>query len=205
MIYQIRLAGAEQDDGKIDLQRLIELAQSVTDIAKSALQIRLMGLSSKGGKKTERIKQALTIKLANLKKGSTVLELECETFSETLKGQQGNVFRSEILEELPNQTPIALVIQSFREALNYKEDANHLDKALLKKLKNFEKVFVTNDEQVTISNKGSIQELNLKKNDFKKIQILEESIPDPQEIIINGVVDELKYTKQRITIATKDG
>jgi len=51
MIYEIRLAGAEQDDGKIDLQRLIELAQSLTDIAKGALQIRLMGVSSKGESK----------------------------------------------------------------------------------------------------------------------------------------------------------
>ncbi len=117
MIYEIRLAGAEQDDGRIDLQRLIELAQSLTDIAKGALQIRLMGVSSKGGKKTERIKQALNIKLANLKKGSTVLELECQPFSETLQGQQGDAFRSEILDELPNQTPLALVIESFREAV----------------------------------------------------------------------------------------
>jgi len=85
------------------------------------------------------------------------LELECEPFSETLQGQQGDAFRSEILEELPNQTPVALVIESFRKALNYKEEANNLDKALLKKLKNFEKVFVSNDEQVTISNQVQLQ------------------------------------------------
>ncbi len=205
MIYEIKIAGAEQDDGKIELNRFIRLAQSVIDIAKGALQIRLMGVSSKSGKKTERITKALAIKLSDLKKGSTVLELECEPFSETLSGLQGNFFQSGILEELPDQTPIALVIKSFREALNYDEESNHLDKALIKKLKSFENIFVSNDEQITIANRGSTTELNLKKQDFKKIQILEESIPDPQEIIINGVVDELKYTKQRITIATKDG
>ena len=34
---------------------------------------------------------------------------------------------------------------------------------------------------------------------------MEESIPEPHEIIINGVVDELKYSKLRVSIATKEG
>lgn len=205
MIYEIRLAGAEQDDGKIDLLRLVPLAQSITEIAKGALQIRLLGISVERGKKAERITKALKISLSDLKKGSTILELECETFKETLQGQQGNAFNSEILEKLPYQTPMSLVVESFNEALDYKEEANHLDKALLKRLKAFEKVFVSSNELVSIANQGSIPELILKKEDFKKIQILEESIPESQEIIINGIVDELKYSKSRVSVVTKDG
>lgn len=205
MIYEIRLAGAEQDDGKIDLQRLAQLAHAVTEIAKGALQIRLQGFSTDKGRKSDRITNALKIKLADLKIGSTILELECETFSETLKGQQGDVFKPEILVNLPTQTPMGLVIESFRQALDYKEEASELDKGLLKKLKHFEKVFVSDDEIVTMANRGSIPDLTLKKKDFEKIQILEESIPEPQEIIINGIVDELKFSKSRVTIATKEG
>ncbi len=51
---------------------------------------------------------------------------------------------------------MTLVIDSFRQALDYKEEASELDKALLKKLKQFEKVFVSDDETVTMSNRGSI-------------------------------------------------
>lgn len=205
MKYEIKLSGAENDDGKIDLLRLATLANSISEIAKGALQIRLIGISNERGKKTERITKALKISLSDLKKGSTILELECESFKETLEGQQGNVFNNEVLEKLPNQTPMSLVVESFHDALDYKEEANHLDKALLKRLKNFEKVFISSDEFVSIANQGSIVELTLKKDDFKKIRILEESIPEPQEIIINGIVDELKYSKSRISVATKDG
>ena len=35
--------------------------------------------------------------------------------------------------------------------------------------------------------------------------MLEESIPEPHEILINGIVDELKFTKSRVTVATKEG
>ncbi len=56
-----------------------------------------------------------------------------------------------------------------------------------------------------MTNRGSISGLMLRKKDFQKIKILEESIPEPQEILINGVIDELKYTKSRVSIATKEG
>ncbi len=205
MTYEIKLSGTDQDDGKIDLQRLALLAQSISEIAKGALQIRLLGISNERGKKTERITNALRISLSDLKKGSTILELECEPFKKTLKGQQGNAFNTEILERLPEQTPMSLVVESFNEALDYNEENSYLDKALLKRLKSFEKVFISSDESVSIANQGSIPELILRKIDFKKIQTLEESIPEPQEVIINGIVDELKYSKSRISVATDEG
>jgi hypothetical protein len=205
MKYEIRLSGAVQDDGKIDLQRLVLLAQSIADIAKGALQIRLLGISAEKGRTSERISNALKISLSNLKPGSTILELECEQFKKTLDGYQGDAFRPEVLGNLPDETPMSLVMQSYREALNYKEEANHLDKALLKKLKTVEKIFLSKEEAITISNQGRTPNLQLKKVDFKKIQSLEESIPEPQEIVINGVVEELKYSKLKVTINTKEG
>ena len=54
--------------------------------------------------------------------------------------------KSEILEQLPDKTPMSLVIESFREAMNYDEESTFLDKPLLKKLKDFKRVFVSNDE-----------------------------------------------------------
>jgi len=205
MKYEIRLAGADQDDGKIELDRLVQLAQSITNIARGALQVKLVGVSNEKGRRSEKISTALKIKLSDLKKGSTILELECESFKSTLQGHPGDLFKSEILEQLPDKTPMSLVIESFREAMNYNEDSTFLDKPLLKKLKDFKKVFVSDDELLTISNQGSIAEITLRKSDFKKIGILEESFPEPQEILINGVVEELKYSKLRVGIATKQG
>ncbi len=205
MKYEIRLSGAEQDDGKIDLQRLAQLAICVAEIAKAALQIRLQGFSTERGRISDRIANASKIKLAKLKAGSTVLELECQTFGIPLKGQQGDLFRPGILDQLPTQTPMGLVIDSFRQALNYKEKVSLVDKPLLKKLKQFDRVFISDKESVTFSNSKNTPHLKLRKKDFGKIQTLEESIPEPQEIIINGIVDELKYTKSRVTINTKEG
>ena len=133
------------------------------------------------------------------------MELECDAFANTLGGQQGNMFYPEQWKELPSQTPIALVMETFREALNGGEEANYLDKSLVKKLRGFERIFLNSEEQITFSNRGSIPDIKLQKKDFTKIQSLEESIPEPQAMILNGVVDELKFSKLRVTISTKEG
>lgn len=205
MNYEVKIAGGENDKGKIDLVRLVQLSQSIIEIARGALQIRLQGFSIERGRKASRITDALKIQLSDLKQGSTILELECEPFSDTMEGLQGNFFRPELLDELPRQTPMSLVIDSFHRALDYKEDDDQLDKGLLKKLKFFEKVFISDEEIVTMSNRGSVPDLTLKRKDFKKIKILEESIPEPQDVIISGIVDELKYSKSRVSINTAQG
>jgi len=205
MKYQIRLTGDSQNDGKIELNRLIQLAQSITDIARGALQVRLVGVSNEKGRRSEKINKALTIKLADLKEGSTILELECDSFKQTLEGQQGNLFKTEILETLPHDSPMSLVIDSFKQAINFDENTSKLDKPLLKKLKDFKKIFLSDKEKIFFSNQGSIPELELQKSDFKKIINLEQSIPEPQEVIINGVVEELKFTKLRVGLKTQEG
>lgn len=205
MKYEIRIAGVDQDDGKIELDRLIQLAQSIVSIARGALQVKLVGISNEKGRRSEKIATALRIKLSDLKKGSTILELECDPFKLSLEGHPGDLFKTEILEQLPDKTPMSLVIDSFREAMNYDEDSTFLDKPLLKRLRDFKKIFVSKGELITISNKGSIPELTLRKDDFKKIGTLEDSIPDPHEVVIKGVVEELKYSKLRVGIATKQG
>jgi len=184
MKYEIRLSGAEQDDGKIDLDRLVQLAQSITNIARGALQVKLVGISNEKGRRSDKISTALKINLSDLKKGSTILELECEPFRSTLEGHPGDLFKTEILEQLPDKTPMSLVIDSFREAMNYDEDSTFLDKPLLKKLKDFKKVFVSRDELLTISNQESIPELALKKMILEKLAFWRTVYPSLKRLLL---------------------
>lgn len=204
MIYEIKFTGADQDDGSIELERLALLSHNILNIAKGALQIRLLGISTERGRPSENITRALKIKLKKLKKGSTILELECDTFQNTLKGLQGDFFKEEILNELPQMTPMSLVINSYHEALSDGEK-NNLDRALLKSLRDIRKLLIDDEEQIIISNRGSIPKLKLKKKDFRKIELLEEESPIPQQVIVNGIVELLQYSKSRIIIHTSEG
>lgn len=201
MTYEITFKGAEQD-GSIDLERVGLLASSILAISKGALQIRLLGISTEKGRPLEAISNAIKIRLTSLKKGSTILQLECETFDKTIESIQGDFFKPELLDELPAMTPMSLFISTCKEALSDGEK-NYLDKPLLRSLKHFRKV-IANQEELIISNQGSIETLILRPEDFSKIEILEESTPNPQQVIIHGVVELLQYSKSRITIQTQD-
>jgi len=203
MEYEIKINSATGDEGSISLERLILLANSLQAIAKGALQIRLGGMSSWRGRTAIHLNNALEIRLKGLREGCTVLDLECETFHKTLTGQQGSIFYPQLLEELSAMTPMSLVIHSFNIALAENGEDEYLDKPLLHELQNFKKVFLAKNEIVTFSSSGSMPGLQLDKAKLNKIKTLEDQTPNPQSIIVKGLVETLKYSNSKVTIQMK--
>ena len=204
MNYQIKIENAQEANGEIDLGRLATIAEGIRKISEGALQIRLKGISASKGPKKVSLKEALKVTLTGLKGGSTVLDLSTEKFEQTLS-YQADIFRQEAQQDLPQQTPVSLFIHAFNDALNAQDDHGLLDKPLLNELKNFRKAFLKDDEILTISNQGSLPDLKLEKRDFKKIKDFEEELPDPEPVMLNGIVDELKYSKLKVRIQTEEG
>lgn len=205
MEYEIKLSGTPYDDGAIDLDRLEIIAQYLHGIAKGALQMRMFGTSYRRGRETEEIAQSLKIRLRGLSQGSTVLHLECQPFRETLRAVQGNLFHQEILRRLPDQTPVSLVMESFRDALSPNNGGEMLDKHLLKDLQNFKKVLVNEAQLVQFSNRGSLPDLQLRMSDFARLKTIDEQTPNPQPVLISGIVEELKFSKAKVTFVPDKG
>ncbi|EIM78566.1 hypothetical protein A3SI_02351 [Nitritalea halalkaliphila LW7] len=203
MKYKLKIEHAQDKSGSIDLQRLVTIAESLRKISEGALQLRLKGLSK--AKKTIKLNEALKVSLTGIQEGSTILCLESEKFEKTLPGYQTDFFMLEHQQELPQKTPITLFVESFEEALTNAEESELLDKPLLKELFKFKKSFLKDDEVFSIQNEGSFQNLTLKKSDFRKIQIAEEEIPQPESAVINGIIEELTYSKLKVKIQTNEG
>ena len=204
MNYEIKIAHAQEPNGEVDLHRLATIAEGIRKISEGALQIRLKGFSSSKGAKKVSLKEALKVNLSGLKGGSTVLDLKTEKFEKTLS-YQADIFRQETQKDLPEQTPVSLFIHAFNDALNESDEHDLLDKPLLNELKSFKKAFLKDNEVLTISNQGTLPDLKLEKGDFKKIKDFEEELPDPEPVILNGIVEELKYSKLKVRIKTEEG
>lgn len=205
MEYEIKLSGTSFDDGAIDFDRLEIMAQYLRNISKGALQIRMFGSSYTRGRETEQIARALKIRLRGLSQGSTVLHIECSPFRETLRNVQGNLFHQEILRRLPDETPISLVMESFQDALNPEGTGEMLDKHLLKELQNFKKVLINEAQTVQFSNRGSLPDLQLRMADFARLKTIEVQTPNPQAVVISGIVEELKFSKAKVTFIPDKG
>lgn len=207
MNYDIKIKGDSGDDGTIELEKLANIAKTTKDIAQKALMLKLFGYSDL--KVPSNIKNALHItleKVSGSAEEGTHLLLEAGALASSIKEFQLDFFKPKLLEELSALTPMSLVITSFSAALSDNiDDKNHLDKPLLKTLLQFKKSFASNKETILFSNRQSIPHITLRREDFKKIEQLDDSIPEPQKVIITGKVDELKHTKSQLVLITDDG
>lgn len=204
MNYDINIIGSKDDNGTIELDRLSNLAKSTKDIATKALMFRYKGFSQIPP--DNNLKNSLNINLEHIggnDKDGTKLTFECKQFSDTIKNFQLDFFND--TDKLMKMTPMALVIDTFKQALKKNTEDAELDKPLLKSLLNFKKNFINNDEIFLLSNRGTIAEIEIKKDDFLKISKLEESIPNPKRVIISGKLDEMKVSEGRLGLQTNDG
>ncbi|MGM0566955.1 MAG: hypothetical protein ACQESX_09390 [Bacteroidota bacterium] len=205
MNYEIKIVNAKETKGTIDLHRLALIADSIRKVSEGALQIRLRGISLTKGRKKLSLKDALKVSLTIIKEGSTVLGLEAEKFEKTLKAYQTDLLRWETQQKLPQHTPMSLFIEAFQDAMNENDKQDLLDKPLLRELKQLKSAFLKDNEVFIISNQNSMTELQLKKDDFKRIKVLEDEIPEPEPVILNGTVDLLQYSKLKVKIKTEEG
>lgn len=205
MKYEIIINEAKEKKGTISLRRLALIANSIRKISEGSLQIRLKGISTLKGRKSLSNEEALNITLVGLAEGSTRLIFEAKPFSSMLKPYQMDIFRQEAQKDLSDLTPFSLFMSAFQEAVKDEPSSDLLDKSLLRELKNYKKVFFSEKESMTISNQGTIDSITLNMQTFQKIKILESEIPDPKSVILNGKVEMLRHSKQKVTIQTTEG
>ena len=204
MNYDIKILGEDVDNGLMEFDRLNLLTKSTKDIASKALMLRLKGFSDITPDK--HLKKALAMYLDNIsgnEQEGTKLTIDCINFAETIKGLQLEMFKPK--EEVLQLTPMALVIQSFQTALSDDTQNADLDKPLLKSLMNFKKNFISDNQVFYLANRGTIAEVRLTKDDFHKIGLLDDSIPEPKKVIINGQLDEMKVSKGKLGLQTEQG
>src|SRR5690554_5161556 len=142
MNYDIKIIGENEDNGRIEFDRLSTLTKSTKDIATKALMLQLRGYS--GITPDKHLKKALQMFLENIKGDNiegTALTIDCKHFSETIKGVQLDAFQPK--EEVLELTPMALVIRSFHAVLDEDNSNIDIDKPLLRSLVNFKKNFIS--------------------------------------------------------------
>jgi len=205
MKYEITIVKPVEGNGHIDFRRLAQLADVISKVAEGALQLRLRGVSITAGRKQAKLDDALRIDLVGVKKGSTRLMVECSTLGETLKGIQFDAFRHEGQLQLSEQTPMSLFMNTFNDALEGSASKEFLDKPLLNQLMTFKKVFRAPEEAFRVSNEGRTKELTVERESFKRIAVLEGSLPEPERIVLQGTVDLLQHSSSRIKVKGPDG
>ncbi|MCX7649132.1 MAG: hypothetical protein N2050_01085 [Flavobacteriales bacterium] len=200
MNYDIKLINNYEGKGRIELARLEFLAKHLRSIAQKTLLLHLFGYSKVS--LPAYLKKYLHVFLTHTKgeDGSTVLTLDTDDFRNI--PVQLSLFEEKTA--LHALTPMALVIQSFAEALSDSEEKNSIDAPLLEEMVKFKKFFQTDSERVLLSNRSTIPAVELSRKEIDKIEGLFKKIPAPEKIIVTGVLDEMKYSREQVILNTSD-
>lgn len=202
MRYSINIENAKEESGKILFGRLIHLISSVSKISEGALQIKLMGASKKRGKRSTNISKALEIKLTGIKNESTALLVECDKFKDSITNYQFDLLQNDFFEH----TPISILMSCYRTVLGIADEPEvFIDKPLINEMRSLSEAFTNNEERIVFMNEGTVDDLVLTKKEVSNIVHIKEKIPPDQKLIIFGMVEELKYSKQRVGIKTEEG
>ncbi len=200
MNYDIKIENNYEGQGRIELSRLSFLSSHVKSIAQKALLLQLFGYSKIS--LPNKLQKYLNIFLTHTssKENETMLTLDAEYFKSL--PVQLELFRDK--SSLNDLTPMALVIKTFNAALDENEDKNLLDEPIIDELLKFRKFFKTDTESVFLSNRNSIPEVRLSQKEIDKIENLYKTIPAPQKAVINGVIDEMKFSRKQLVMLTSD-
>ena len=200
MNYDIKLINNYEGKGRIELNRMAFLSSHVKSIAQKALLLQLFGYSKVS--LPNKYQKYLNIFLMSTQEvgGDTLLTLDAENFQNL--PVQLDFFRDQT--DFNSLTPMALVIKTFTSALNEDEDKNLLDEPLIDELIKFRKFFSNDTESILLSNRKSIPEIQFSGKEIDKIEALYKTIPIPQKTVINGVIDEMKFSKKQLILVTND-
>lgn len=200
MNYDIRIVNNYEGKGRVELERLAFLSKHIKSIAQKALLLQAFGYSKVS--LPRKYKKYLHIFLTNtgVEKEDTLLTLDADNFQHL--PIQLDLFRDKA--QLSSLTPVSLVIQTLRAAIGEGGDQNLLDEPLIDELIKFKKFFQTDQEQLWLSNRGSVPELRFSEKEIDKIEALYKEIPAPEPTVINGRVDEMKFSGRQFILHTAD-
>ena len=200
MNYDIKISNNYEGNGKLELSRVAFLSSHIKSIAQKALLLQLFGYSKVS--LPSKYKKYLNIFMTEHKAGNsdTLLTLDSDNFQNL--PVQLDLFKNK--SSLRDLTPVALAIKTFRAALTEEEDKNLLDEPLIDELIRFKKFFQNDQEQILFSNRGTVSEISFNEKEIDKIEALYKTIPSPEKTVINGIIDEMKFSRKQLVLVTAD-
>jgi len=200
MNYDIKIANNYEGQGQLELDRVGFLAKHLKEVSKKALLLQMFGYSKV--RLDSKLKKYLNVFMTPPAENGneTLFTLDAANFSAL--PIQLDAFRDK--SQLATLTPVSLIIQTFNAALDEEGDKNLLDEPIVNELIKFKQFFETDNEFIYLSNRGSIPEAQFSKNSIEKIESLYKETPKPENIIIHGTIDEMKYSRSQLVLLTKE-
>jgi hypothetical protein len=132
------------------------------------------------------------------------LDIEAPEISQVYRGKQFGFFDEPKAEKLLNESAFGLASYIYDKAIRQPESSRMLDKYLLQKITEFDKILDKGNSEIElISNSHSqVQSVSIKKESLEKVQVTEQKTRESVKTAITGILDVMRHKKEQMEIVT---
>jgi hypothetical protein len=202
--YKISIHGLTTPNGKISFSKLKAIAETFCEGAERALRLAIEGQSIKKGPAPAWLSNSTDFILAGISKGSTTLVIDAPILDEAARHQ----IRQMDLWHTPPQardTALTVLSQSLHDASSEKLESERYDTGVLDALLNFKQLLRDNGLSIRlISDKRPDENFVLDNAALNAIQKVKQATPEPQAVLVSGVLDSIVHSKKRFQLTMKN-
>jgi hypothetical protein len=202
--YDIHLTGLRADDGAISMAAMAEVCAAVVDNAARALRLHVEGVSTKGGRQPEWLREASNLVIRDIRPGSTVLTLDAPAIG------SGQAWLSEemsagapVLD--PDATAISLLSGTIREVEQSGNTSDRLDRGMLDGLTRFSGL-TRRGIRIDISSlKRPVDRFCVDQSVTAHVVTLKQQTPPDHAVIVAGRLERIGHSDRAFELITEEG
>ncbi|TVR37242.1 MAG: hypothetical protein EA390_00195 [Balneolaceae bacterium] len=206
--HRIILKNFDLEDGRISFSKLQELQEKLTALAEGAVLNLVEGRSKPGrGQRPKWLKKVTDFQITGLSAGSTILDIEAPEIAKVYQSKQFGIFDDPEAETLLQESAFGLASYVYEKAITQPESSGLLDKYLLQKITDFNKILDTNKSEIEFISTGQnkVKSVTIQKKTLAKVSITEQKTRDSVKTSVSGTIDVLRNRKEQLEILTDEG
>lgn len=202
--HTIRLVGPGVEGGRVPIELLQVLTETLLEAAQRSTRLRVEGRSNLHGKGSW-LKAATNIRLVGIRSGSTILELEAPELGSAAPAifQQLALWEPSINRE---QSALSLVEEALGDALAGNTNSDLLDRRVLNSFASFSRTLASGiDEVILNGTEPCTRVIEITRDGLRTAERLRKEAPAPQRVAVSGQLDQLTGSKRAFQLRLPAG
>lgn len=201
--YKVHLKGLGGAAGGVPGPIMRHLLATIDDGGRGAVRLRLEGRSTGRGVAPAWLEAASAFDVLDITERTPGLRLRAPTLREAIPDRFRQVEMFPTVD--PNDSAIALLLDSLRDAVEGEKDSEAYDEPLLAVFEGFSAIFARGVEEVEISNERRDSTVRVGPGSLETIRQLRRATPQPRRARVVGLIDAIRYSDRAFTLVLENG
>jgi hypothetical protein len=202
--YNVSVQGLPTPSGAISFSQLKTITEILSQGAERVLRLAIEGQSVKKGPTPAWLSKSTDFTLVGIKRGSTTLVVDAATLGEVA---HDHIAQMDFWNTPPKVSDTALTIlaRALCDVSAEKLESERYDSGVLETLLDLKQLLRNNGVLIKLkAEKRPDESFTLDKTTFHTIQKIKQATPEPQTVLVSGLLNTIEHSRKRFQLAIKN-